>query len=129
MWSYYLFQEETVFLFQFLEHQNPAELTTANFSFSSRPLVGEFLQPTMGLAEAEFVRLGAQEVARRLEELRAVGGFRDARTNNQYERDKLAYAKKLAKEEAQRHKEQARWDIPLFKYVDYCLNQYISKKY
>lgn len=62
----------------------------------------------MGLAEAEFVRLGAQEVARRLEELRAVGGFRDARTNNQYERDKLAYAKKLAKEEAQRHKEQAR---------------------
>ncbi|KAL0110004.1 hypothetical protein PUN28_013565 [Cardiocondyla obscurior] len=95
-------------LVKFLEHQNPAELTTANFSFSSRPLVGEFLQPTMGLAEAEFVRLGAQEVARRLEELRAVGGFRDVRTNNQYERDKLAYAKKLAKEEAQRHKEQAR---------------------
>jgi len=92
-----------------LEHQNPAELTTANFSFSSRPLVGEFLQPTMGLAEAEFVRLGAQEVARRLEELRAAGGLRDVRTNNQYERaDKLAYAKKLAKEEAQRHKEQAR---------------------
>ncbi|XP_025986084.1 bromodomain adjacent to zinc finger domain protein 2B isoform X13 [Solenopsis invicta] len=95
-------------LVKFLEHQNPAELTTAHFSFSSRPLVGEFLQPTMGLADAEFVRLGAQEVARRLEELRAVGGFRDARTNNQYERDKLAYAKKLAKEEAQRHKEQAR---------------------
>lgn len=89
--------------------QNPAELTTANFSFSSRPLVGEFLQPTMGLAEAEFVRLGAQEVARRLEELRAAGGFRDIRMNNQYERDKLAYAKKLAKEEAQRHKEQARY--------------------
>ncbi|XP_035743959.1 bromodomain adjacent to zinc finger domain protein 2B-like isoform X8 [Vespa mandarinia] len=95
-------------LVKFLEQQNPAELTTANFSFSSRPLVGEFLQPTMGLAEAEFVRLGAQEVARRLEELRAAGGFRDIRTNNQYERDKLAYAKKLAKEEAQRHKEQAR---------------------
>ncbi|OXU30225.1 hypothetical protein TSAR_013142 [Trichomalopsis sarcophagae] len=95
-------------LLKFLEMQNPAELTTANFSFSSRPLVGEFLQPTMGLAEAEFVRLGAQEVARRLEELRAAGGFRDIRMNNQYERDKLAYAKKLAKEEAQRHKEQAR---------------------
>ncbi|XP_018304435.1 bromodomain adjacent to zinc finger domain protein 2B isoform X13 [Mycetomoellerius zeteki] len=95
-------------LVKFLEHQNPAELTTANFSFSSRPLVGEFLQPTMGLAEAEFVRLGAQEVARRLEELRAAGGFRDVRTNNQYDREKLAYAKKLAKEEAQRHKEQAR---------------------
>ncbi|XP_017799395.1 PREDICTED: bromodomain adjacent to zinc finger domain protein 2B-like [Habropoda laboriosa] len=95
-------------LAKFLEHQNPPELTTANFSFSSRPLVGEFLQPTMGLAEAEFVRLGAQEVARRLEELRAAGGFRDVRTNNQYEREKLAYAKKLAKEEAQRHKEQAR---------------------
>ncbi|XP_032687092.1 bromodomain adjacent to zinc finger domain protein 2B-like isoform X15 [Odontomachus brunneus] len=95
-------------LVKFLEHQNPVELTTANFSFSSRPLVGEFLQPTMGLAEAEFVRLGAQEVARRLDELRAAGGFRDVRTNNQYERDKLAYAKKLAKEEAQRHKEQAR---------------------
>lgn len=63
----------------------------------------------MGLAEAEFVRLGAQEVARRLEELRAAGGLRDVRTNNQYERaDKLAYAKKLAKEEAQRHKEHAR---------------------
>lgn len=98
-------------LVKFLEQQNPAELTTANFSFSSRPLVGEFLQPTMGLAEAEFVRLGAQEVARRLEELRAAGGFRDVRTNNQYERDKLAYAKKLAKEEAQRHKEQARCDL------------------
>lgn len=69
----------------------------------------------MGLADAEFVRLGAQEVARRLEELRAAGGFsRDIRANNQYERDKLAYAKKLAKEEAQRHKEQARWDIQLF---------------
>ncbi|XP_011493798.1 PREDICTED: bromodomain adjacent to zinc finger domain protein 2B [Ceratosolen solmsi marchali] len=95
-------------LLKFLEMLNPAELTTANFSFSSRPLVGEFLQPTMGLAEAEFVRLGAQEVARRLEELRAAGGFRDIRINNQYERDKLAYAKKLAKEEAQRHKEQAR---------------------
>ncbi|XP_054005111.1 bromodomain adjacent to zinc finger domain protein 2B-like isoform X7 [Hylaeus anthracinus] len=95
-------------LAKFLEQQNPAELTTANFSFSSRPLIGEFLQPTMGLAEAEFVRLGAQEVARRLEELRVAGGFRDVRANNQYEREKLAYAKKLAKEEAQRHKEQAR---------------------
>ncbi|XP_043499338.1 bromodomain adjacent to zinc finger domain protein 2B-like isoform X8 [Polistes fuscatus] len=96
-------------LVKFLEQQIPAELTTANFSFSSRPLVGEFLQPTLGLAEAEFVRLGAQEVARRLEEIRVAGGFRDIRTtNNQYERDKLAYAKKLAKEEAQRHKEQAR---------------------
>ncbi|XP_043287942.1 bromodomain adjacent to zinc finger domain protein 2B isoform X2 [Venturia canescens] len=95
-------------LLKFLEQQNPAELTTANFSFSSRSLVGEFLQPTMGFAEAEFVRLGSQEVARRLDELRAAGGFRDARPNNQYERDKLAYAKKLAKEEAQRHKEQAR---------------------
>ena len=70
--------------------------------------MGEFLQPTMGLAEAEFVRLGAQEVARRLDELKAAGGFRDVRINSQYERDKLAYAKKLAKEEAQRHKEQAR---------------------
>ncbi|XP_058795968.1 bromodomain adjacent to zinc finger domain protein 2B-like isoform X2 [Phymastichus coffea] len=95
-------------LLKFLDMQNPADLTTINFSFSSRPLVGEFLQPTMGLAEAEFVRLGAQEVARRLEELRAAGSFRDVRVNNQYERDKLAYAKKLAKEEAQRHKEQAR---------------------
>lgn len=58
--------------------------------------------------EAEFVRYDAKEVAKILEELRAVGGFRDIRTNNQYERDKLAYAKKIAKEEAQRHKEQAR---------------------
>uniref|UniRef100_A0A0C9R962 BAZ2B_0 protein n=1 Tax=Fopius arisanus TaxID=64838 RepID=A0A0C9R962_9HYME len=95
-------------LFKFLEMQNPADLTSANFSYSSKPLVGEFLQPTMGLAEAEFVRLGSQEVARRLEELRAAGGFRDVRPTSQYERDKLAYAKKLAKEEAQRHKEQAR---------------------
>ncbi|XP_033218902.1 bromodomain adjacent to zinc finger domain protein 2B-like isoform X7 [Belonocnema kinseyi] len=95
-------------LLKFLEYHNPVELSTANFSFSSRPLVGEFLQPTMGLAEAEFVRLGAQEVARRLDELKAAGGFRDVRVNSQYERDKLAYAKKLAKEEAQRHKEQAR---------------------
>ncbi|XP_072752493.1 bromodomain adjacent to zinc finger domain protein 2B isoform X16 [Anoplolepis gracilipes] len=95
-------------LVKFLEHQNPAELTTANFSFSSRPLVGEFLQPTMGLADAEFVRLGAQEVARRLEELKVASTFRDGRTNNQYERDKLAYAKKIAKEEALRHKEQIR---------------------
>ncbi|KAK0161096.1 hypothetical protein PV327_009610 [Microctonus hyperodae] len=95
-------------LFKFLEHQNPTDLTSMNFTFSSRPLVGEFLQPTMGLAEAEFVRLGAQEVARRLEELRVAGGFRDVRINSQYERDKLAYAKKLAKEEAQRHKEQVR---------------------
>lgn len=66
------------------------------------------MQPTMGLAEAEFVRLGAQEVARRLDELRAAGGFRDVRPSTQYERDKLIYTKKLAKEEAQRHKEQAR---------------------
>ncbi|XP_029167038.1 bromodomain adjacent to zinc finger domain protein 2B-like isoform X10 [Nylanderia fulva] len=95
-------------LVKFLEHQNPAELTTANFSFSSRPLVGEFLQPTMGLAEAEFVRLGAQEVAKRLEELKMSNSFRDGRMNNQYERDKLAYAKKAAKEEALRHKEQIR---------------------
>lgn len=79
-----------------------------NFTFSSKPLVGEFLQPTMGLAEAEFVRLSSQEVATRLEELKAAGGFRDGRVNSQYEKDKLAYAKKLAKEEAQRHKEQAR---------------------
>lgn len=62
----------------------------------------------MGLAEAEFVRLGAQEVARRLEELKVASSFRDGRTNNQYERDKLAYAKKVAKEEALRHKEQIR---------------------
>lgn len=99
--------------------QNPADLTGINFSFSSRPLVGEFLQPTMGLAEAEFVRLGAQEVARRLEELRAAGSFRDVRINNQYERDKLAYAKKLAKEEAQRHKEQARWVMHGFSWSIY----------
>ncbi|XP_046475891.1 bromodomain adjacent to zinc finger domain protein 2B isoform X3 [Neodiprion pinetum] len=98
----------TLELLKFLEQQNSMELTTANFSFSSRPLVGEFLQPTMGLAEAEFVRLGSQEVARRLEELRVAGGLRDARPNNQYDRDKLAYAKKLAKEEAQRYKEQVR---------------------
>ncbi|XP_043468935.1 bromodomain adjacent to zinc finger domain protein 2B-like isoform X16 [Leptopilina heterotoma] len=95
-------------LLKFLEHQSPVELTPMNFSFSSKPLVGEFLQPTMGLAEAEFVRLSSQEVARRLEELKAAGGFRDGRVNSQYEKDKLAYAKKLAKEEAQRHKEQAR---------------------
>lgn len=63
----------------------------------------------MGLTDAEFVRLGAQEVARRLEELRAAGGFRESKANNQYERDKLAYAKKLAKEEAQRQKEQVRY--------------------
>ncbi|KAI4474540.1 hypothetical protein M0804_014796 [Polistes exclamans] len=107
-------------LVKFLEQQIPAELTTANFSFSSRPLVGEFLQPTLGLAEAEFVRLGAQEVARRLEEIRVAGGFRDIRTtNNQYERDKLAYAKKLAKEEAQRHKEQARCDLLHLSKLDY----------
>ncbi|XP_046741449.1 bromodomain adjacent to zinc finger domain protein 2B-like isoform X11 [Diprion similis] len=98
----------TLELLKFLEQQNSTELTTANFSFSSRPLVGEFLQPTMGLAEAEFVRLGSQEVARRLEELRVAGGLRDARPNNQYDRDKLAHAKKLAKEEAQRYKEQVR---------------------
>ncbi|XP_051176848.1 bromodomain adjacent to zinc finger domain protein 2B-like isoform X13 [Leptopilina boulardi] len=95
-------------LLKFLEHQNPVELTPMNFTFSSKPLVGEFLQPTMGLAEAEFVRLSSQEVATRLEELKAAGGFRDGRVNSQYEKDKLAYAKKLAKEEAQRHKEQAR---------------------
>lgn len=71
-------------------------------------MVGEFLQPTMGLAEAEFVRLGAQEVAKRLEELKMTNSFRDGRMNNQYERDKLAYAKKAAKEEALRHKEQIR---------------------
>ena len=70
--------------------------------------MGDFLQSNLNQAEPDFVRLSALDVARKLEELKSIGGFQSIRSNHQYERDKLAFAKKLAKEEAQRHKEQAR---------------------
>ena len=71
--------------------------------------MGDFLQAT-GTPPAEYMRLAAQEVARKLEELKAHSNFRDIRVNtSQFERDRLAYVKKLAKEEAARNKEQARY--------------------
>ncbi|CAB0030639.1 unnamed protein product [Trichogramma brassicae] len=94
-------------LAKFLEHQNSMDLTINNFSFSSKPLVGDFIQSTMG-TELEIIKLSAFETARKLEELKAHSAMRDIRLNHQYERDKLAYAKKIAKEEQQRNKEQAR---------------------
>jgi hypothetical protein len=58
-----------LFLFplQFLEKNNIVDMNRENFSFSSKVLLGDFLQPTVG---EEYVRLSEEQVMKRLEELR-----------------------------------------------------------
>lgn len=50
------------------------EFNNDNFSFSSRFLVGDFLQPSVG--SEEFTRLSEQDIAHRLEELKALSSHR-----------------------------------------------------
>ena len=58
---------------QFLEKNNIVDMNRENFSFSSRVLLGDFLQPTVG---EECVRLSEEQVMKRLEELRMSRSFK-----------------------------------------------------
>lgn len=55
------------FFLQFLEKNNIVDMNRENFSFSSKVLLGDFLQPTVG---EECVRLSEEQVMKRLEELK-----------------------------------------------------------
>lgn len=52
---------------QYLEKNSMPPLTKDNFSYSSRPLIGSFLQitPSFNLSEPEIVRMSETEVAKR----------------------------------------------------------------
>ncbi|XP_067003297.2 bromodomain adjacent to zinc finger domain protein 2B isoform X3 [Anabrus simplex] len=110
---------------RFLEKNNITDMTRENFSFSSKVMIGDFLQPG-----DELVRLTEEQVMKRLEELRLAhghsaksrstanklgGGSRlahEQKMHLQMEREKAAMAakeaKRIAKEEAARQKEQVR---------------------
>lgn len=84
-----------------------------NFSFSSKVIVGTFLQPTQApyATEGEYSRMTDTEVAKRLEDLRMF----TRQTLNVEQRIEIARqqqaireAKKLAKEELAKSKEKAR---------------------
>ncbi|GLH00900.1 LOW QUALITY PROTEIN: Homeotic protein female sterile [Gryllus bimaculatus] len=116
-------------ILRFLWKQNVTDLTRDNFSFSSKVLLGDFLQPASSPTE-EPLRLSEEQVLRRLEEIRAALGSgsrqrhssaakieqarlaQEHRLAQQAEREKAAQAakeaKRLAKEEAARQKEQVR---------------------
>ena len=87
-------------------------LTRENFSFSSRVIVGDFLQPTAG---EQTVRLSDSDVAKRLEELVMMRGQTGSQqTNAQLREHKLLQlkqdkeAKIKAREDAAKQKEQLR---------------------
>lgn len=54
-------------IFKFLEKNSVMDMNRENFSFSSRVLIGDFLQPTVG---EEVVRLTEEQVLKQLEELK-----------------------------------------------------------
>jgi hypothetical protein len=56
-----------------LEKNNIIDMNRDNFSFSSKVLLGDFLQPTVG---DEFVRLSEEQVMKRLEELKLSRSFK-----------------------------------------------------
>jgi hypothetical protein len=56
-----------------LEKNNIVDMNRENFSFSSRVLLGDFLQPGMG---EEYVRLSEEQVMKRLLELRMARTFK-----------------------------------------------------
>ncbi|PNF24017.1 hypothetical protein B7P43_G08615, partial [Cryptotermes secundus] len=110
---------------RFLEKNNIVDMNRENFSFSSKVLLGDFLQPTVG---EECVRLSEEQVMKRLEELklsrslksqsgshRPEGGkaTQEQKLQQQLEREKAAHAakeaKRVAKEEAARQKEHVRF--------------------
>lgn len=87
-------------------------LTRENFTYSSKVIIGDFLQPTVG---EQTVRLSDSEVAKRLEELVAMRGQTGSQhTNAQMREQKLQQlkqdkeAKIKAREEAAKQKEQLR---------------------
>jgi hypothetical protein len=63
------------FLFphQFLEKNNIVDMNRENFSFSSKVLLGDFLQPTAG---EDYIRLSEEQVMKRVEELRMARSFK-----------------------------------------------------
>lgn len=93
--------------------KNPSQLTRDNFSFSSRAIVGSFLQPAPPpyANDGEFIRMTDADVAKRLEDLKMF----TRQTLNVEQRIEIAKqqqaireAKKIAKEEMARNKERAR---------------------
>uniref|UniRef100_A0A1Y1K1D1 MBD domain-containing protein n=1 Tax=Photinus pyralis TaxID=7054 RepID=A0A1Y1K1D1_PHOPY len=92
---------------QYLDYQDNVELTKENFTFSSRVILGDYLQvvPSGTSSEgSEFIRLTEDEVNRRLEEWKSV-----TRTNLAVEqRIEVARRQQAARAQARMEKEQAR---------------------
>ncbi|KAK5647311.1 hypothetical protein RI129_002203 [Pyrocoelia pectoralis] len=92
---------------QYLDYQDNADLTKENFTFSSRVILGDYLQvvPSGTSSEGtEFIRLTEDEVNRRLEEWKSV-----TRTNLAVEqRIEVARRQQAARAQARMEKEQAR---------------------
>lgn len=55
------------FVFQYLEFNNITDLTRDNFTFSSRPIIGDFLQapPSELATDGEYIRMTDEDVAKR----------------------------------------------------------------
>ncbi|KAF5304691.1 hypothetical protein FQA39_LY09468 [Lamprigera yunnana] len=92
---------------QYLDYQESADLTKEHFTFSSRVILGDYLQPVpSGVVPegGEFIRLTEDDVNRRLEELKSV-----TRTNLAVEqRIEVARRQQAARAQARMEKEQAR---------------------
>lgn len=89
------------------------ELSKDNFSFSSRAVLGTFLQsPPYGPEGGEFIRMTDEDVQKRLDELKLFTRHSQLGVEQRIEiarqQQALREAKKLAKEEMARSKEKAK---------------------
>ncbi|XP_025834875.1 uncharacterized protein LOC108740196 isoform X2 [Agrilus planipennis] len=92
---------------QYLDYHKVPDLTKENFTFSSRVIIGDYLQPVpvgMGTEGTDCIKLSEEDVIKRLEELKAT-----MRSNLAVEqRIEVARRQQAARAQARLEKEQAR---------------------
>ena len=96
--------------------QQQSTLTSDNFSFSARVIVGNFLQPAPPpyATDGEYIRMTDVDVAKRLEELKMFTKQSlnvEQRIEIAKQQQAMREAKKMAKDEISRNKDKVR--IPL----------------
>lgn len=96
-------------IFSYLE-KNPSKLNQDNFSFSSKAIVGSFLQPAppQYANDGEFIRMTDTEVAKRLEDLKMYTRHNmlgvEQRIEIAKQQQAMRDAKKFAKDDLSRNK-------------------------
>lgn len=96
-------------IFSYLE-KNPSKLNQENFSFSSKAIVGSFLQPAppQYANDGEFIRMTDTEVAKRLEDLKMYTRHNmlgvEQRIEIAKQQQAMRDAKKIAKDDLSRNK-------------------------